>query len=774
MKNRVLSVILFSIAIIMTSCMGVQEVDPANYITPEFKSAEVVDDYSLIFELKASVTSDKGKIAECGFYYGQSEDMSDAERVTASLSEGEFSTSLTLKDYGTKFYVRSFISNGGEGAEILSSKLELNIKELSSYVKFGDPGSMNYSSTDKSVELSFPYGTARGVDVTSVGICYGKSKDIDITGSHLADSDNSDNLIDALVEGLTSGETYYFRPYLCDGDLIAYGETIQWEASSVPVVEMSAVSDITAGSAKIIASVTDDCGREVSERGVVYAEGDTAPFIDSNKIVVSGDLGEYSVVLEGLDPNKTYSVRAFAVNSVGVAYSEVQKFTTLVSKPIVGTKAATSVWLTSAVLNAEIINDGGDAIPECGFYWGETETLDKETANRILCPGMASGTGTGATFAVELKGLEPGKKYYYKAFAVNSAGESVGLTGTFRMDDLIDLNAGGETANCYIVSGPATYKFKSVKGNSSESVGTVASTEVLWESFGTSVTPEIGDLVEIVDHADGYVYFKVPDSFKEGNALIAVKDASETILWSWHIWLTDRPEEQLYYNYAGVMMDRNLGATSATPGDPCAHGLLYQWGRKDPFLGSSDTNSSTVAASTLSWPSPTTSNVNGTIEYAVEHPTTFIQSDVGNKDWFYDYFAVTGSTDNTRWQSEKTIYDPCPPGWCVPERIVWRKALNLLYSSDLSFTDLNYDMNLTGILGDSESIWYPPTTGLLYNWSTTTTLTGFGTGYYWTVTPYDKLAVSISYSKKNGLNLDARDYRAQGLAVRCYKIGSGL
>lgn len=756
----------------MTSCMGFQEVDPDNYITPDFKSAEIVDDYSLIFELKASVTSDKGKIAECGFYYGQSEDMADAERVTASLSEGMFSTSLTLKDYGSKYYVWSFVSNGGEGAEILSSKLELNIKELSSYVKFGDPGSMNYSSTDKSVELSFPYGIAKGVDVTSVGICYGKSKDIDITGSHLTDSDNSDNSIDVLVEGLAPGENYYFRPFLCDGDVIAYGETIQWEASSVPIVDMSAISDVTAGSAKITASVTDDCGRTVSERGVVYAEGDTVPFIDSNKIVVSGDLGEYAVVLEGLDPNKTYSVRAFAVNSVGVGYSEVQKFTTLITKPIVETKSATSVWLTSAVLNAEILNAGGDAISECGFYWGETETLDKETANRILCPGMASGTGTGATFAAELKGLEPGKKYFYKAFAVNSAGESVGFTGTFRMDDLIDLNAGGETANCYIVSGPATYKFKSVKGNSSESVGVVASTEVLWESFGTSVTPEIGDLVEIVDHSDGYIYFKVPDSFKEGNAVIAAKDASETILWSWHIWLTDRPEEQLYYNYAGVMMDRNLGATSATPGDVCALGLLYQWGRKDPFLSSSDIHVAKPAASTITWPTSVPSTSFGSISYAVQHPTTFITLDqYDNWDWYY-----TGnfSTDNTRWQSEKTIYDPCPSGWRVPdggEYGVWVKAVNSIYSGYYIYDELNEGMNFSGKFGTSSTIWYP-NAGAISNLGE---LVFSGISCCYSVTPCDVFAYSLLFVDDGRLQQSYHNsYRATGNSVRCYKIGSGL
>ena len=37
-------------------------------------------------------------------------------------------------------------------------------------------------------------------------------------------------------------------------------------------------------------------------------------------------------------------------------------------------------------------------------------------------------------------------------------------------------------ANCYIVSAPGIYSFKTVQGNSATSVGSVASAEVLWES----------------------------------------------------------------------------------------------------------------------------------------------------------------------------------------------------------------------------------------------------------------------------------------------------
>ena len=209
------------------------------------------------------------------------------------------------------------------------------------------------------------------------------------------------------------------------------------------------------------------------------------------------------------------------------------------------------------------------------------------------------------------------------------------LTSCDSNSNATDLS-GSESANCYVVSNAGAYKFKSVKGNSSTSVGSVASAEVLWESFGTDIEPNVGDFIKSVSHSDGYIYFQTADTFKEGNAVIAAKDASGTILWSWHIWLTDQPQGQEYYNNAGIMMDRNLGATSATPGDVGALGLLYQWGRKDPFLGSSSISSSIVAKSTISLPSTVSSNSsNGTIEYTTAHPTTFIIYNSSNDDWYY-------------------------------------------------------------------------------------------------------------------------------------------
>lgn len=209
-------------------------------------------------------------------------------------------------------------------------------------------------------------------------------------------------------------------------------------------------------------------------------------------------------------------------------------------------------------------------------------------------------------------------------------------------------------------------------------------------------------------------------------------------------------------------MDRNLGATSATPSEAGALGLLYQWGRKDPFLGSSSISRSVEAKSTISWPSPVSSSSSrGTIGYAVEHPTTFITLNDSNYDWYY---TGSSSTDNTRWQSEKTIYDPCPAGWRVPDgdsNGVWNKA---------GFDDQGYDSSNEGMLFglgiSSPATWYPAS-GFRYYYDGSLSSVG-DFGHYWSVTP-DGLDAYYLYFYYNDYVHPTSSYyrRANGQSVRC-------
>lgn len=335
---------------------------------------------------------------------------------------------------------------------------------------------------------------------------------------------------------------------------------------------------------------------------------------------------------------------------------------------------------------------------------------------------------------------------------------------------VVDLSENG-TANSYIISAVGSYKFSTVKGNSSESVGAVSSAAILWESFGTAETPNVGDLVKNVKYADGAISFETPSTFKEGNAVIAAKDAEGNILWSWHIWLTDQPEEQVYNNNAGTMMDRNLGATSATLGDVGALGLLYQWGRKDPFLGSSSISSNTIAESTIDWPSAVSSDpITGTIAYATANPTTFITYNSSNWEWYY---TGSSTTDNTRWTTstaKKSIYDPCPSGWRVPnggDAGIWSKAAGSWSYFNYAFDDTNKGMNFSGKFGSSSTIWYPAS-GLRVCNNGILKYVG-EEGYYWSASPDIKHAHILYFNKEVYVSPSVSNYRAHGLSVRCIK-----
>ena len=339
----------------------------------------------------------------------------------------------------------------------------------------------------------------------------------------------------------------------------------------------------------------------------------------------------------------------------------------------------------------------------------------------------------------------------------SGSGEDSGDGGSTSEEDdgktYTDLSAAG-TANCYLIQKAGDYKFRTVQGNTDATVGNVKSVEVLWESFGTATAPNVGDLISSVSYRDGYVRFSTPATFAEGNALIAARNSKGIILWSWHIWCASEGwKEQVYYNDAGTMMDRNLGATSATPGEVGSLGLLYQWGRKDPFLNSSSVSSATQAVSTGTW---STSSKSITAAKAEQNPTTF-------------YTGSSNYMPNGSWASTKTAYDPCPAGWRVPDggtSGIWATAKGS--SDSFSINSGSYGLNFGGVFGSAETIWYPASGCLRYD---SGVLYGVGnSGYYWSVTPdpsdsYSAYFLNFSSSgnfyPSNSLN------RSFGRAVRC-------
>ena len=232
--------------------------------------------------------------------------------------------------------------------------------------------------------------------------------------------------------------------------------------------------------------------------------------------------------------------------------------------------------------------------------------------------------------------------------------------------DIKDLDANGN-ANCYIVTEPGGYKFKAVKGNNPILfLEEPDNAEVIWETWNDVSEVVAGSVVASASYVEDYIIIHTPDVLRPGNAIVAAKNADGKILWSWHIWVPKTPIAS--GSYSGIMgeniMDRNLGAlvvteASETGIDPLSYGLMYQWGRKDPFTGSGVLNENTLAT----WVGMDDVEAPGLIslEDAIANPRLLGHSNSG--DWI-------DIEDSSLWsETEKTIYDPCPPGYRVPKPV---------------------------------------------------------------------------------------------------------
>ena len=491
----------------------------------------------------------------------------------------------------------------------------------------------------------------------------------------------------------------------------------------------------------------------------------------------------FKTVLKGLEYGTKYRYCLCVSDCTGSEYTDLEGFET--NDVVVGLSLAQSVVVSLEPV-AEFVGDvtGLSEKDEKYITVGVLYSQDREeliSGNGTKLP--ATELSSDYSFAVRSEILVNDTKYFCRPFVkqdgVYTYGEEIhefqtshpyNVVADLNLAEAADLSSSG-SANCYIVSQPGLYKFRTVKGNGNAQLPDVSSASIIWETFGNVTRPQMLDLISEVCYKDGYVVFRTNDSFKEGNAAIAAKNADGTILWSWHIWLTDQPESQEYYNDAGIMMDRNLGATSASIGDVGALGLLYQWGRKDPFLGACKTSSGPQALSTISWPErvpsihATEGTINGTIEYAISHPTTFICYNNINCDWYY-----TGdeTTDNTRWttsESAKSVYDPCPQGWRVPDGGddgVWTRALGTGKSASCSY---NSGVDLSGHFGSSSCIWYPAINCLgAFNGTMSGGIYG---GNYWSATPKGSKASGMFFNAFGTVNTDMTSDRAGALAVRC-------
>ena len=194
---------------------------------------------------------------------------------------------------------------------------------------------------------------------------------------------------------------------------------------NVPTVTTYAVGNISQTTGMSGGIVTSNGGAIVTERGICWSTNHNPTINDNHANNGSGN-GDYIITMTNLVPGTTYYVRAYAINSVGIAYGNEVSFTTSQNNtaPTVTTNQVTDITQATAVSGGNVTSDGGAAVTARGICWSTNHnptTSGNHTTN---------GTGTGS-FTANITGLTANTTYYVRAYAINSVGTAYGSEVSF-------------------------------------------------------------------------------------------------------------------------------------------------------------------------------------------------------------------------------------------------------------------------------------------------------------------------------------------------------
>ena len=235
------------------------------------------------------------------------------------------------------------------------------------------------------------------------------------------------------------GNTYYYVvriSYVCgDGNtIILYSDPLAISIpapATAPTVTTNDISDVTGDSGTSGGNVTSDGGATVTERGVVWARTSNPTISLSSKTSDGNGTGSFISSINGLIPNTTYFVRAYAKNSSGLTgYGDQKVFSTCsygFSNQILS-KGAGTIYVSIYG-----ISGSGYPIIDRGVLVSTDPNISVEnfsssnSIKEIQRPSPDFGT---SDYSLTFRGLQTGRKYYVISFVRTCAGYSYNRGGS--------------------------------------------------------------------------------------------------------------------------------------------------------------------------------------------------------------------------------------------------------------------------------------------------------------------------------------------------------
>lgn len=385
--------------------------------TAETLTAEDVTETAA--RLMGRVTSTGGStLLAKGFYYGTDTDpVNNGTRCSDAITQGDgISYELTDLDVATTYYYCAYAENekGLSTGEVMSFTTagERTIPEVQT--------AEATQITETSARLAGSIISDGHSNIISKGF-YWSTQSNPVQGGTQVVSPSEGNAFSYDLAGLTAGTTYYACAYAENGEGIGYGEVISFrtqDATTVPTVGATSVSNVTENSAAVTAEITADGGTDIIEKGFCYSNSSAEPTVNDNKVISTAGGNSITATLDGLTRSTTYYVRAYATNARGTSYGAVQQFTTTDDRTTPGISIVTSSNITesSVDLLASITDNGGGEITEKGFcYTTDANTLPTTVNSKAV------DTSAGNSINLTLTGLAAGTTYYIRAYASNGA-----------------------------------------------------------------------------------------------------------------------------------------------------------------------------------------------------------------------------------------------------------------------------------------------------------------------------------------------------------------
>ncbi len=285
-----------------------------------------------------------------------------------------------------------------------------------------DPQVVTWGITDITSTSAIVSGfvVAEGDGFIEHGVAWGTENDPTVDANTVKVDTVEKAKYTATITGLEYLTTYHVRAYTKDvSGTVYYGkDTTFTTLANVPALTIGDITNITDISASVAASVTNDGKAAVTAKGFCWGT-EQNPTIENDTTVNGIGEGDFTDEITGLLGGTTYFVRAYAINEIGITYSDEKQFTTLAGLAVVTTDSVINVTTTTATVYGNAIYNSGADITERGICWS---TIENPT---ISDDNLAAGTGLGS-FSADLTGLSEGETYYARAYATNSEGTSYG------------------------------------------------------------------------------------------------------------------------------------------------------------------------------------------------------------------------------------------------------------------------------------------------------------------------------------------------------------